>query len=80
MTLDFNDMSDDRYTERDATLLLLIGNTAHEAIYELGRNQFYLHNNMHWNDKGEYEELPDYLNEDDNRILGWAFARITGDA
>lgn len=74
MTIDFNDMSDDRYWNQEP-ILLLIGNTVHEAQFENSRGWFYLHNNMHLNDAGEYEELPDYIDEDDKRLRGWAFAR-----
>lgn len=80
MTLDFNDMSDGRYWESQEPLLLLVGNNVHEATYEWGRHQFYLYHNSHLNDRSEYEELPDYLDEDDDRIRGWAFARIPEDA
>lgn len=79
MTLDFNPMSDDRYRYQEP-VLLLIGKTVHEDSYENSRRWFYLHNNKHWNDAGEYEELPDHIDEADERLNGWAFARITGDA
>lgn len=74
MTIDFNDMSDDRYWNQEP-ILLLIGNTVHEAQFENSRGWFYLHNNMHLNDAGEYEELPEHIDEDDERLRGWAFAR-----
>lgn len=36
MTIDFNDMSDDRYWNQEP-ILLLIGNTVHEAQFENSR-------------------------------------------
>lgn len=77
MKIDFNDMSDDSYMEREEPLLLLVGNNVHEATYESGRHQFYLHNNMHLNDAGEYEQIDNILPWDDDRLRGWAFARIS---
>lgn len=74
MTIDFNDMSDDRYWNQEP-ILLLIGNTVHEAQFENSRGWFYLHNNMHLNDAGEYEELPEHIDEYDARLRGWTFAR-----
>lgn len=74
MTIDFNPMSDDRYTSL-GPILLLIGDTVHEASYESGRDQFYLYNKYE-DYRGEYDILP----WDDDRIRGWASARITGDA
>ena len=79
MEISFNPMSDVRYWNQEP-ILLLIGNTVHEASFVASRRWFYLHNNMHRNDAGEYEELPDYLDEDDDRIKGWAPALIPEDA
>lgn len=76
MKIFFNPMSDDRYWNQEP-VLLLIGNTVHEASFEAGRRWFYLHHNMHLNDAGEYEELPDYIDEYDERLRGWAFARLS---
>lgn len=40
-----------------------------------GENWFYLHN--HWQPEGiGIAELPDYINEDDDRLEGWAFCEI----
>ena len=75
MTIDFNPMSDDRYWNQEP-VLLLIGNTVHEASFESSRHWFYLYNRSHFTDSGDFEQLPEYLDEDDERILGWAFARI----
>ena len=74
MEISFNPMSDNRYWNQEP-ILLLIGNTVHEATYESGRDQFYLYNKYE-DDRGEYEILP----WDDERIKGWAPSRITGDA
>lgn len=79
MEISFNPMSDDRYWNQEP-ILLVIGNNIHEASFEKSRGWFYLHNDGQVNENGEYETLPEHLDEDDDRILGWAFARITGDA
>lgn len=74
MEISFNPMSDDRYASLDP-ILLLIGNTVHEASYESGRNQFYLYNKYE-DDRSEYDILP----WDDERIKGWAPSRLREDA
>ncbi len=76
MAIEFNPMSDDRYWNQEP-VLLLIGNTVHEACFESNRGWFYLYNNSHFTNSGDFEQLPEYLHEDDERILGWTFARIT---
>ena len=70
----FNPMDDDRYYNQ-GPILLIVSGIVHEACFESSRNWFYLHN--HWQPEGiGIAELPDYINEDDDRLEGWAFCEI----
>lgn len=77
--INFNPMSDDRYWNQEP-VLLLIGSTIHEATFESSRGWFYLYNHSHIVSSGDYEELPEFLMEDDDRIKGWTFCRLESDS
>lgn len=70
----FNPMDDDRYYNQEPILLIVSG-IVHEATFESSRHWFYLHN--HWQPEGiGIAELPEYINEDDDRLEGWSFCEI----
>lgn len=69
----FNTMSDDRFYNQ-AAILLIVDNVIHEATFESSRHWFYLYNHY----SGE-KELPEYIDEDDERLKGWAFCNKDAD-